>query len=48
MREEPIVELRVGDFIWRPTRHKHWHGATPTTALTHIALQEVLDSNKVE
>ncbi|PUA17182.1 cupin domain-containing protein [Glaciimonas sp. PCH181] len=40
---EPIVEIRAGDVIWCPPGHKHWHGATPTTPMTHIAVQEALD-----
>jgi len=39
----PIVEIRAGDVIVCPRGHKHWHGATPTTAMTHIAVQEALD-----
>ena len=39
----PIVEIRSGDVISCPPGHKHWHGATPTTAMTHIAVQEALD-----
>ena len=42
---EPIVEIRAGDVIWCPPGHKHWHGATPTTAMTHIAIQEALDGS---
>jgi quercetin dioxygenase-like cupin family protein len=34
----PIVEIRAGDVVWCPPGVKHWHGATPTTAMTHIAL----------
>ncbi|MBB3181115.1 cupin domain-containing protein [Variovorax sp. Sphag1AA] len=45
---EPIVEIRPGDVIWCPPRHRHWHGATPTTAMTHIAIQEALDGKNVE
>jgi hypothetical protein len=45
---EPIVEIRAGDVIWCPPNHKHWHGATPTTAMTHIAIQEALDGKVVE
>ncbi len=45
---EPIVEIRAGDVIWCPPGHKHWHGATPTTAMTHIAVQEALDGKAVE
>jgi quercetin dioxygenase-like cupin family protein len=40
---ESIVEIRAGDVIRCPPGHKHWHGATPTTAMTHIAIQEALD-----
>lgn len=39
---EPIAEIRAGDVIWCPPGHRHWHGATPTTAMTHIAIQEGL------
>jgi quercetin dioxygenase-like cupin family protein len=42
---EPIVEIR--DVIWCPPGHKHWHGATPTTAMTHIAITEALDGKAV-
>ena len=45
---EPIVEIRAGDVIWCPPGHRHWHGATPTTAMTHIAIQEALDGKFVE
>jgi quercetin dioxygenase-like cupin family protein len=34
----PVVEIRAGDVVWCPPAVKHWHGATPTTAMTHIAL----------
>ena len=36
-----IEEVRPGDVVWFPPGEKHWHGATPTTALTHIAVQEL-------
>jgi quercetin dioxygenase-like cupin family protein len=36
----PIEEIRPGDVIWFPPGLKHWHGATPTTAMTHIAITE--------
>lgn len=39
----PIEEIRPGDVIWFPPGEKHWHGAAPTTAMTHIAVQEQLD-----
>ena len=45
---EPIVEIRAGDVIWCPVGHKHWHGATPTTAMTHIAIAEMLDGRAVD
>jgi quercetin dioxygenase-like cupin family protein len=45
---EEIVEIRAGDVIWCPPGHKHWHGATPTTAMTHIAIQESLNGKNVE
>jgi quercetin dioxygenase-like cupin family protein len=39
----PIAEIRAGDVIWCPPGHKHWHGAAPTTSMTHLAIQEALD-----
>jgi len=42
------VEVRPGDVIWCPPKERHWHGATPTTAMTHIAIQEALDGKVVE
>jgi quercetin dioxygenase-like cupin family protein len=42
------VEIRAGDVIWCPPGHKHWHGASPTTSMTHIAIQEALDGKNVE
>jgi quercetin dioxygenase-like cupin family protein len=44
----PIEEIRPGDVVWFPPGEKHWHGATPTTAMTHIAVQEALDGKAVE
>jgi quercetin dioxygenase-like cupin family protein len=44
---EPIVEIRAGDVVFWPPGHKHWHGATPTTAMTHIAIQEALNGSPV-
>jgi quercetin dioxygenase-like cupin family protein len=41
-------EIRPGDVVWFPPGEKHWHGARPTTALTHIAIQEKLDGKAVE
>jgi quercetin dioxygenase-like cupin family protein len=43
-----IEEIRPGDVIWFSPGEKHWHGAGPTTAMTHIAIQEALDDNVVE
>lgn len=43
----PIVEICAGDVIWCPPGHKHWHGATSTTAMTHIAVTEALDGVNV-
>jgi len=34
--------------VWCPAKERHWHGATPTTAMTHIAIQEALDGKVVE
>src|SRR2546429_3627145 len=45
---EPIEEIRPGDVIWFSPGEKHWHGASPTTAMTHIAIQEQLDGKVVE
>ncbi len=43
-----IQEIRPGDVVQIPPGVKHWHGATATTAMTHIALQEVLDGTAVD
>jgi len=44
----PIEEIRPGDVVWFPPNEKHWHGASPTTAMTHIAIQEALDGRMVD
>ena len=44
----PIEEIHPGDVIWFAPGEKHWHGATPETAMTHIAIQERLDGKAVE
>ena len=44
----PIEEIRAGDVVWFEPGEKHWHGAGPTTAMTHIAVQEVMDGSAVE
>jgi quercetin dioxygenase-like cupin family protein len=41
-------EMRPGDVVWCPPKEKHWHGATPTTAVTHLAIQEQLDGKAVD
>jgi len=43
-----IEEIRPGDIIWFPPGEKHWHGATATTAMTHIAITESLNGKNVE
>ncbi|KAF0810309.1 cupin [Alcanivorax sp. S71-1-4] len=44
---EARVEVSAGDSIWCPPGHKHWHGATDRTAMSHIAVQEMLDGSNV-
>ena len=44
----PIEEIRPGDVVWFALNEKHWHGATPTKAMTHIAIQEALDGKVVD
>jgi quercetin dioxygenase-like cupin family protein len=44
---EPIQEIRPGDIVWFEPGEKHWHGATPNTAMTHIAIAESLDGKAV-
>jgi quercetin dioxygenase-like cupin family protein len=44
----PVQEIRPGDVIWAPPGVKHWHGAAPGTALTHIAIQESVNGKNVE
>lgn len=45
---DPKVEIRAGDVIWCPCQRRHWHGATPTTAMTHLAIAEALDGKVVD
>ena len=45
---KPVQVIRQGDVVWCPPRVKHWHGAAPTTAMTHIAVQEQLDGRAVD
>ena len=44
----PIEEVHPGDVVQFPAGEKHWHGATPTTAMSHIAIQEALNGSPVE
>jgi quercetin dioxygenase-like cupin family protein len=43
----PVEEIRPGDVVWIPPDEKHWHGATRTTSMTHIAIYEHLDGGGV-
>ena len=44
----PVEEIRPGDVVWIPPGEMHWHGATATTAMTHIAIQEQLDGKTAD
>lgn len=44
----PVEEIRPGDVVWFEPGEKHWHGATATTAMSHIAIQESLNGSAVE
>jgi quercetin dioxygenase-like cupin family protein len=44
----PIEDVRPGDVVWFPPGLKHWHGASPTTAMTHIAVQESVGGKNVD
>ncbi len=44
----PIQEIRPGDVVWIPPGEKHWHGAAPATAMSHIAISEHLDGKSVD
>jgi quercetin dioxygenase-like cupin family protein len=44
----PIEEVRPGDVVWFPPGLKHWHGASPTAAMTHIAVQETVNGKNVD
>jgi quercetin dioxygenase-like cupin family protein len=43
----PVQEIRPGDIVWFEPDERHWHGAGPDTAMTHIAIAEALDGNRV-
>ncbi len=44
----PIEEIRPGDVVWIPPAEKHWHGAAPTTAMTHLSIVEKLDGKNID
>jgi quercetin dioxygenase-like cupin family protein len=44
----PVEEIRAGDIVWFPPGEKHWHGASRTTAMSHVAIAEALDEKVVE
>ena len=44
----PVEEIRPGDVVWFSPGEKHWHGASPTTGMTHIAIQEKLNGKAVD
>lgn len=45
---DPVQEIRPGDVVWIPPGVKHWHGASPTTGMTHVAISEQLDGKSVD
>jgi 4-carboxymuconolactone decarboxylase len=45
---DPVDEIRPGDLVWIPAGQKHWHGASPTTAMSHIAIVEQLEGRSVD
>ena len=45
---DPIQEIREGDIVWIPPGEKHWHGASPNVAMTHIVFLEQLDGKSVD
>ena len=48
LEDGPVQEIRPGDAVWIAPGEKHWHGAVPATAMTHIAVQEQLDGSSVD
>jgi quercetin dioxygenase-like cupin family protein len=44
----PVIQIKPGDAIWIPPGEKHWHGASPTNAMTHLAMQEALDGKSAD
>ena len=47
-RGGPVQTVRPGDVVWIPPGERHWHGAAPTTAMSHIAIGEHLDGKSVD
>ncbi|MEA3013731.1 MAG: hypothetical protein QOD42_2276 [Sphingomonadales bacterium] len=47
VEDGPVLEFYAGDILWCPPERKHWHGATPHTGMTHIAIQEALNGSPV-
>jgi 4-carboxymuconolactone decarboxylase len=45
---DPVDEIRPGDVVWIPPGQKHWHGASPTTSMSHIAIVERLDGKSID
>lgn len=45
---ERLREIKAGDTVWIPPGEKHWHGASPSTTMSHIAMQEMLDGKSAE
>ena len=45
---QPVLKIRPGDVVWCPAGEKHWHGATATTGMSHIAITESLEGKNVE
>ena len=44
----PVEEIRAGDVVWFEPGERHWHGASPNLAMTHVAIQEALDGKTVD
>ena len=47
VEDGPVQEFAAGDIVLCPLNQRHWHGATPTSSMTHIAIQEALDGTNV-
>ena len=45
---DPVQQIQAGDVVWIPPGQKHWHGAAPTTAMTHIAITELWEGKAVD